>query len=209
MSCGVGHRLSLDLVLLWLWCRLAATAPIPPIAWEPPYATGVALKRKKKNAFCILIYLKNNVWKVAFCLSSQRTNYNALSCLVVHRFSSIWLSFQSGKREKTLGPHSGDKKISPKEWTESQWHSQAVGVRYKHYPSEALTMLVACVFNTFQTYASSLILIITIRSANGGSQARGQMGATAAAIAYTTATATPDPQPTERGQGWNMQPHGS
>ena len=26
MSCGVGHRHGLDLVLLWLWCRLAATA---------------------------------------------------------------------------------------------------------------------------------------------------------------------------------------
>jgi len=36
MSCGVGHRCSSDLVLLWLWCRPAATAPIRPLAWEPP-----------------------------------------------------------------------------------------------------------------------------------------------------------------------------
>ena len=35
-----------DPVLLWLWCRLAATALIRPLAWEPPYAVGVALKRK-------------------------------------------------------------------------------------------------------------------------------------------------------------------
>ena len=35
--------------LLWLWCRLAATALIRPLAWEPPYATGVALKRPKKK----------------------------------------------------------------------------------------------------------------------------------------------------------------
>ena len=28
MSCGVGCRLSSDLVLLWLWCRLAAIALI-------------------------------------------------------------------------------------------------------------------------------------------------------------------------------------
>ena len=28
--------------LLWLWCRLAATAPIGPLAWEPPYAAGAA-----------------------------------------------------------------------------------------------------------------------------------------------------------------------
>ena len=33
-----------DLVLLWLWPRLAATALIPPLAWEPPYASGSALK---------------------------------------------------------------------------------------------------------------------------------------------------------------------
>ena len=26
----------------WLWCRLAAAAPIHPLAWEPPYAAGAA-----------------------------------------------------------------------------------------------------------------------------------------------------------------------
>ena len=49
MSYGVGRRHGLDLALLWLWRRLAATAPIRPLAWEPPYATGVALKRTKKT----------------------------------------------------------------------------------------------------------------------------------------------------------------
>ena len=34
---------------LWLGCRPAAEAPIPPLAWELPYVAGVALKRKKKN----------------------------------------------------------------------------------------------------------------------------------------------------------------
>ena len=38
-----------DRVLLWLWCRLAAAALIQPIAWEPPYATSAALKKKKKG----------------------------------------------------------------------------------------------------------------------------------------------------------------
>ena len=44
-----------DLVLLWLWRRLVAIAPIRPLAWEPPYATRVAqeiakrLKKKKKK----------------------------------------------------------------------------------------------------------------------------------------------------------------
>ena len=36
-------------MLLWLWCRPAAVALTGPLAWEPPYAMGVALKRKKKN----------------------------------------------------------------------------------------------------------------------------------------------------------------
>ena len=49
VSCGVGHRRSLDLVLLWLWCRLAAAARIGPLAWEPPYAMGVALKKRQKD----------------------------------------------------------------------------------------------------------------------------------------------------------------
>ena len=38
MSCGVGHRGGSDPTLLWLWCKTAATAPIRPLAWEPPYA---------------------------------------------------------------------------------------------------------------------------------------------------------------------------
>ena len=36
-----------DPALLWLWCRLAATAPIRPLAWETPYAEGVALEKAK------------------------------------------------------------------------------------------------------------------------------------------------------------------
>ena len=42
-------------MLLWLWRRPAATAPIGPLAWEPPHAMGAAhetakrQKKKKKN----------------------------------------------------------------------------------------------------------------------------------------------------------------
>ena len=32
-----------------LWCRPAAVVPIRPLAWEPPYVRGVALKRKGKK----------------------------------------------------------------------------------------------------------------------------------------------------------------
>ena len=53
VSCGIGGRLGLDLGLLWLCSSCcvcgAAAAPIPPLAWELPYAAGVALKSKKKE----------------------------------------------------------------------------------------------------------------------------------------------------------------
>ena len=35
-----------DPVLLWLWRRPAATAPIQLLHWKLPYATDVALKNK-------------------------------------------------------------------------------------------------------------------------------------------------------------------
>ena len=49
MSCGVGRRLVADLVLLWLWHRPEAVAPIQLLAWEPPYVMGAALKKKKRQ----------------------------------------------------------------------------------------------------------------------------------------------------------------
>ena len=33
----------------WLWCRPAAVALIGPLAWQPPNATGVALKKEDKK----------------------------------------------------------------------------------------------------------------------------------------------------------------
>ena len=40
-------------MLLWLWCRLAAAAPIQPLAWEPPYAAGAAqeIAKRQKNIY--------------------------------------------------------------------------------------------------------------------------------------------------------------
>ena len=51
MHCGVGHTLSLDPALLWLWRGLAVAALIGLLAREPPHATGlgVALKRQNKT----------------------------------------------------------------------------------------------------------------------------------------------------------------
>ena len=73
MSCGVGCRRGSDPMLLWLWRRPVDTAPIGPLAWEPPNAAGAALemakkKKKKKdgkimwkpNSFAISRYLWEN-----------------------------------------------------------------------------------------------------------------------------------------------------
>ena len=49
---------------LWLWRRPAAVALIPPLAWEPLYAVGVALKSKetKKIALAILVMFPYEFW---------------------------------------------------------------------------------------------------------------------------------------------------
>ena len=68
LSCGVGHRRGSNWALLWpcLWHKPGAVAPIQLLAWELPYASGVALKRKKKKEFiCTKIPLNRAVldWK--------------------------------------------------------------------------------------------------------------------------------------------------
>ena len=79
MSCGVGCRSSSDPKLLWLWYRLAATAPIRTLAWEPPYATGAALekckktkkkKRKKEITVGLIIFL-SHFWGCGLSLDSM------------------------------------------------------------------------------------------------------------------------------------------
>ena len=42
-------------MLPWLWLRLAAVAPVRPLAWGLPYAASAALKRQKEKK-------KKKVW---------------------------------------------------------------------------------------------------------------------------------------------------
>ena len=51
VSCGVGCRHVQDLAMLWLcwWLRPVAAPPMGLLAWELPYAAGVALKRRRKK----------------------------------------------------------------------------------------------------------------------------------------------------------------
>ena len=68
MSCGVGRRCGSDLVLLWLCCRPAASAPIGLLAWEPPYVEDVALKRQKRQKkfenffFLGILTIRLDIW---------------------------------------------------------------------------------------------------------------------------------------------------
>ena len=66
-SFGVVPRCTLDLVLLWQWCRLAAVAPIRSLAWELPYTVGAALKNKqtnwKKNLTSVITSSENGIWQ--------------------------------------------------------------------------------------------------------------------------------------------------
>ena len=57
MSCRVGCRHRLHLMLLWLRCRPAAVALIRPLAWEPPYAMGAALEKAKRQKKKKLFYM--------------------------------------------------------------------------------------------------------------------------------------------------------
>ena len=70
----------MDLALLW--CRPAATALNRPLAWEPPYAAGVALEkakrqkgmkeRKKKLCPVEQCGLKGNTLKMGACLKRKK-----------------------------------------------------------------------------------------------------------------------------------------
>ena len=66
MSCGVGCRCGLDPVLLWLW--LVATAQIQPLAWEPSYVAGAALKsqtnKQTTKKLSLFSFLKNEFIEV-------------------------------------------------------------------------------------------------------------------------------------------------
>ena len=57
-----------DPMLLWLWCRPVAIAPIRPLAWELPYALGVAQKKQKKKKKNKKRKKKKETKKTLFCL---------------------------------------------------------------------------------------------------------------------------------------------
>ena len=72
MGCSIGCRCGLDLALLWLWHRPAAVAPIQPLAWELPYATDAALKRKKQKTK----QKKNHIHSTTYTIINKDLLYN-------------------------------------------------------------------------------------------------------------------------------------
>ena len=83
-NCSIGHRLSLDPALLWLWCRPAAAALIRPLTWEFPYAVGVALKRQKKKKFfqCSRYWVTQFLLLATHCIDKEVEVYkDQATCL--------------------------------------------------------------------------------------------------------------------------------
>ena len=79
LSCDVGCSHGLDLALLWLWCMLQATAPIRPLAWEPPHAAGASLKKEKRGR--VYIYVR--------CLYVQTTDtHEFLTSTIICKWQS-------------------------------------------------------------------------------------------------------------------------
>ena len=99
MRRGIGRRRSSNLVLLWLWYRPAAAAPIQPLAWEFPNATGMVLKRpKKKKKFTLSLYLLRRL-KEANTIKKGNISYSHDTLTVFLATSTACIS--SGARDRT------------------------------------------------------------------------------------------------------------
>ena len=54
-------------MLLWLWRRPGAAAPIGPLAWEPPDAAGTALKKDKKTRNSLMTNDIEHIFHMLIC----------------------------------------------------------------------------------------------------------------------------------------------
>ena len=84
----IDHRRGSDPTLLWLWSRMAAAALIRPLAWEPSYAVGTALKTKKNFKKILLRVRKICLFRVnAADLEAGYTGY-----LLFFFFTCFWVT---------------------------------------------------------------------------------------------------------------------
>ena len=77
MGCKCGR----DPTLLWLWCRLAAIAPIRPLAWEHPYAMGTVFKKKKNATLVFSHHTLTKCINIVFAKTSPSATVTSL-CLI-------------------------------------------------------------------------------------------------------------------------------
>ena len=99
VSCGVGHRHGSDPVSLWLWCRLAAAAPIRPLPWELPYATCAALKsqKKKKRKRKILRSSVKTLGRKWLWRDRIKKDWNAPSLIIAANYNQLLNNLQQNK----------------------------------------------------------------------------------------------------------------
>ena len=97
-SCGVAHQCGWDPVLLWLWCRPAAVAPIWPLAW-----TSICFRYspRKKKIICLCVCFSHEVrasqpwhdWH--FVLDDSLLRWRELFHLPCKMFSNVSLDASS------------------------------------------------------------------------------------------------------------------
>ena len=72
-------------MLLWLWHRPAATALIRALAWEPPYAMGVALEKTKNK--------ENKIKSILFCKLCNEIIPKLFLSRMFYKFFTIIVNF--------------------------------------------------------------------------------------------------------------------
>ena len=86
---------------LWLWCRPATAAPIGPLVWELPCASGAALKRKKEKKryleMRISKYSKNN-WGSLLSVKTESPSKQTSKYKNLVSLRDSWMFLQIGNR---------------------------------------------------------------------------------------------------------------
>ena len=102
VSYGVGHRCGSNSALLWPWCRPAAAAPIQPLLWKLPCATGVALKSKNKNK----TQKQKTKKQIGRAIHTQTHTHFGHACSMLKFLGQGWDLSHSSCNTKSLTPRS-------------------------------------------------------------------------------------------------------
>ena len=103
MSCRVGRRYGSDLVFLQLWCRLAAVALILPLAWEPLYAEGMALKRQK-TIYIYIVYIYIYILSIYIYIYSLYIYIYIVYIYIVYIYIYIYIERERERERENSKP---------------------------------------------------------------------------------------------------------